>query len=119
MPRDVRSLLADAAQAGRAALAFVENRSPSDLLSDPLLRSAVRYQLLVIGEALGQLARSAPQVSSSVPELQKIVGFRNVLAHDYSKVNEDVVWDVVKHKIPKLLPHLDRLLRELGDADLR
>jgi len=116
---DIRSLLADAAQAGRIAVGFLQGRSPSDLDSDVLLRSGVRYQLLVVGEALGQAAKSAPEIATKLPDLPKIVAFRNVLAHDYSRVNEVVVWDVVRNKLPQLVSALDRLLHDLGDAPVR
>jgi len=39
-----------------------------------------------------------------------IIGMRNILAHQYDKVDSEVVWDVVHRDIPELLDLLRSLL---------
>jgi len=46
MRLEVRKLLYDACEAGRAVVAFVEGKTVSDYQGDLLLRSAVERQLL-------------------------------------------------------------------------
>jgi uncharacterized protein with HEPN domain len=35
---------------------------------------------------------------------------RNRLVHGYASVDHDIVWDVVTHDLPALLPELERLV---------
>ena len=32
-------------------------------------------------------------------EMMKMVGFRNILAHDYAEINYDIVYDVLQNKL--------------------
>jgi hypothetical protein len=82
MQRDSRIWLADAVAAANAVLTFTTNRSLADYRGDLLLRSAVERQFEILGEALGQLAKTAPsergeagaessvQSWSAAPEMQ-------------------------------------------------
>jgi uncharacterized protein with HEPN domain len=37
---------------------------------------------------------------------QEIAGMRDRLIHDYAGVNWDIVWDVIRTKLPELRRHL-------------
>jgi uncharacterized protein with HEPN domain len=80
-------------------------------VEDHLLRSAVERQLEIIGEALSQLAKVAPQIADNVPDLRRIIAFRNILVHGYAAIDYDTVWRLVEDKLPELQSHLTLLLR--------
>jgi uncharacterized protein with HEPN domain len=65
---------------------FVTERTWSDYLDDPMLRSAVERQFEIIGESLNRLRRVDPETAAGVDDLPRIVAFRNVpyprLRHD-------------------------------------
>lgn len=67
MPRDPRAYLWHARRAAAFVVDFVADRSWAEYEADPLLRSAVERQFEIIGEALGQLGRAAPELAGSVP----------------------------------------------------
>lgn len=60
----------------------------------------------IIGESLNLAAKDADSLQGIIPELPRIVGLRNRLIHGYDTVDPEIVWDVVKHKIPQLLVQL-------------
>ena len=49
-------------------------------------------------------------------DYRKIVSFRNVLIHGYSKVNDAVTWQIVQKDLPVLLSELRVLAAEPEDA---
>jgi len=103
---DVRSADALIAQ-------FVAGKSFENYVQDPMLRSAVERQFEIIGEALNALSRCEPDTAAQIPDLPRIVSFRNVLIHGYATVDDKLVWGVVEGKLPGLRISLNRLL---GDA---
>ena len=46
-----------------------------------MLRSAVERQFEIIGEAFTGLRRVDPSLAATIPDLPRIVAFRNVLIH--------------------------------------
>jgi uncharacterized protein with HEPN domain len=81
-----------------------------------MLRSAVERQFEVLGESLNNLRRVAPAVSERIPELGKIVDFRNLLIHGYATIDHDTVWRTVENDLDRLYGQLGELLTELGDG---
>jgi uncharacterized protein with HEPN domain len=110
MPRDQRRYLWDARDAADAIASFTRGKSFADFAADRLLRSAVERQFEIIGEALNQLAKSHPDTAAKIPELARIVAFRNILVHGYAVVNHETVWRVVAENLPELQRVLDALL---------
>ena len=79
-----------------------------------MLRSAVERQFEIMGEALNQLSKTAPELAAQIPDLPRIVAFRNVLIHGYAVVDNAIVWRAVQEHLPDLLAVLDRLLASSG-----
>jgi uncharacterized protein with HEPN domain len=116
MRRDARSFLWDVREAADAIQEFVRDRGIADYTSDLMLRSAVERQLGIIGEALAQLARTDRNIAARIPELRRVVGFRNVLIHGYDRIDDAGVWRVIKGDLPLLRNTVAALLTELGEA---
>jgi uncharacterized protein with HEPN domain len=74
-----------------------------------MLRAAVERQFEIIGEALSNLRRVAPEQAADIPNLAQIIAFRNVLIHAYANVDDRLVWGVVERDLPLLLTQLARL----------
>lgn len=47
-----------------------------------------------------------------------IIGMRNRVIHDYSRVNYDIVWDVVTLQLPGLISQLETFLPPEADSSL-
>jgi uncharacterized protein with HEPN domain len=75
-----------------------------------MFSSAVERQFQIIGEALNGLSRVDAGTASVIPELARIVAFRNVLVHGYALIDDELVWQVATTRVPRLAETFDRLL---------
>ncbi len=117
MRRDPRAFLWDAQQAAEAIAQFTAGLDASGYRTNALVRSAVERQCEIIGEALNRLSKEAPGLADRLPDLRKIVGFRNLLIHGYAVIDDDRVWEIVFTLLPSLRANLTALLTELGPPD--
>lgn len=112
MHADARNLLWDARQAAERVVRFTHGKTFGDYQTDELLRSAVERQLEIVGEALNQLSRVDSATAAAIPDLSRIVGFRNVLIHGYASVDNRIVWGVVEANLGSLVNSLMALLAQ-------
>ncbi len=83
--------------------------------------SAVLYQLMVIGEALGQISETFRQAHPAYPWtiwLKSIKGMRNIVVHDYIKVDTRMIWETVQRDLPPLEEDLHRLSTDAASAEV-
>jgi len=77
---------------------------------DEVLQAAVERKLEIIGEALSRAERAQADLAEAVPQLRKVIGLRNVLAHAYDTVNVQVIYATVMRDVPVLVETLRRIL---------
>lgn len=114
MRRDPRTYLWDAVRAAELLAEFSDGKTFEDYQSDAMLRSAVERQFEIVGEALNNLSKVSPELAAAVPDLRRIVAFRNILVHGYASVDDALVWQVLTEKRPQLEEQLRQLLAALG-----
>ena len=68
----------------------------------PMMADAVIRNLEIIGEAANGISDEFKENYHALNWFQ-IRGLRNRLAHDYVDTSLEVIYDIVKHDIPKLL----------------
>ncbi len=112
MPHDPQKYLHDALNSCEFLIEFTAGRTLDDYTGDRAFRSAVERELQIIGEAILQLDRVAPQVAARIPEHRSIIGFRHVLVHGYASLQPTTVWSVVAVKLDGLARALRELLSE-------
>lgn len=110
MPPEAAKYVWDALTASERIQRFIHGKTFDDYLADELLRSAVERQFEIVGEAFGQLRKAHPLIADQVPDLAKIVAFRNVLIHGYATVDDALVWGTVESKVEPLIGCLKGLL---------
>lgn len=81
-----------------------------------MLKSAVERQFQIIGEALNRLRRVDPETAQAVPDLRRIVAFRNVLVHGYATIDDALVWEAATARVDALVDSLERLLAEAPEV---
>lgn len=90
---------------------FMTGQDFTALIQNKLLLSAIERQVEIIGEAANHLSEEIKQKYPSVP-WKKIVGFRNLISHEYFRIDIAILWDVVVDKIPTLEIYVNEILAE-------
>ena len=95
------------------ALAIANRIGRESFLSDRTMQHAVIRCLTVVGEAAN---RVSADTRDALPEVAwgEAVGLRNVLVHEYERIDLSRVWTIVETDLP---PLLDALNAYLGDVD--
>ena len=116
MDHDPRAYLWDAKKSAEAIAEFVSGRTFDDYAADSMLRSAVERQFEIIGEALRQLEKAAPNVALRLPERSQAIALRNILIHGYDSIDNGIVWRTIHESLPALRARVAALLDEMGSA---
>ena len=112
MQREVRTYLFDIATAISAIEEFTASRSLEEYEQGLMLRSAVKRQFSIIGEATARVGQRDPDLAARIGDYRAIIDFRNVLVHEYQRVRDATVWGVVQDGLPGLRRDIEALLTE-------
>ena len=80
--------------------------------SDTKTQDAVVRNLQTLGESARRISEP---LKAKYPEVEwrSILGFRNVLVHDYLAVDLQRVWEIVEQDLPDLKKKIQRILGDL------
>jgi len=116
MRHDARAFLYDVLGACDRIELFTTGLAESEFLDNELVRSAVERQFEIIGEAVNQLLKEAPEIARRIPDYRRMIDFRNLLIHAYARVDPLIVWGVVQGSLPALRERIEMLMGELDDS---
>ena len=80
--------------------------------------NACVMRLQVIGEDVGKLLRdeSKPLEGYDSIPWHAIYNMRNFISHEYSNIDEDIVFSVIKEHLQPLRETIERIIRNLSDS---
>lgn len=110
MKRDVRSFLADIDEAAVRIMRYIKDLTFDEYQSNRLIQDSVERNFITIGEALNKLQKADPELAGSIPNLRKIVDFRNLLIHGYFRIQPKIVWAAAIENLPVLHNNIKHLL---------
>ena len=104
----------DIVQRSRSVIRITAGCSLEDFESDEMLRLAVERQVGVIGEAA---RRVSPAFRDAHPEIpwSAIVAHRNILTHEYGRIDLNRLWVVASERVPELLGLIEPLIPPLPE----
>jgi uncharacterized protein with HEPN domain len=107
----------DMLDAARAVEEFTSPVKFGQYLQDRKLRMAVERAVEIIGEAARRVSDGFRSAHPEIP-WKKIVGQRNVLAHEYGEIRHERMWVLATTDIPDLIAKLTPLVPSPpSDAD--
>jgi uncharacterized protein with HEPN domain len=83
-------------------------------METPMVQDAVIRKFEIIGEATKRLSPELRATYSDVP-WQQMAGLRDVLIHDYLKVNLNLVWQIVEDNLSELKEQVSTILDSLNE----
>ncbi len=86
-----------------------ESFKQNELVIDGILRN-----LELIGEASSKLNEDFRNRYSNLP-WKKIIGLRNIVIHNYSNVDIDIIWDIITINIPNMRKNINEIYKQIFD----
>ena len=113
MRHDSKKLLYDMKEAADNVASFLDKAAAAaDLSGDKMMRAAIYFQFMIIGEALSQLRAKDGATAERISEYERVIGFRNQVTHGYGQLDDDITWRIIQDKLPILRRELEGLLAE-------
>ena len=109
MPHDPLVCIEDAIKACELILQFTHSMKEVDYYVDAKTRAAVEREFEIIGESLNRIKTIDYDILAGIDNWREIIGFRNVIAHGYDIVEDEIVWNSIKTDIPLLLKQLKNI----------
>lgn len=101
MPRNYMLYLEDILESVKNIRSYVGKFDSNKLLKDRMRVDAVVRNFEIIGEAASKIPQETRDKYPSI-EWRRISDFRNVLAHEYFGVDYELMWEIIKEKLPEL-----------------
>jgi uncharacterized protein with HEPN domain len=91
---------------------YTEHLSFEEFLQDNKTYDAVLRNLGIMGEAVKNIPEEIRE-NYNQTEWKKIAGLRDIVVHDYFGINDEIIWDIVKNKIPELRNSIESIIQDL------
>ena len=110
--RDDVTWVRDVLEVAANLVARAENISYEDYLKDPVRQESVLYNLMVLGEASGQVSEEVKQQYAHIP-WRDMTSLRNRVTLRYFDVDHEIVWEILTDEIPTVLRQIRDLHKKL------
>jgi len=87
---------------------FLEIKKPNDFIESEngnTILDAIVTRLQAVGENLKRMNKNNPQILQKYPSVdwEKIIRFRDFISHHYEKLDYEIIYDICKVDVPKLI----------------
>ncbi len=109
-PRSWQDRVEDILSCAQNIRDYTEGMSFDAFLDDPKTVRAVAFEFTTIGEAARAIP---PEIQKKFPDVPwgKMQGIRNVLVHEYFRLDEEILWEASQKDIPPLIAALQKIVQ--------
>jgi len=92
---------------------YVKGYEFEDFKNDRKTFLAVVKEFEIIADAVKHLISDLEKIDKTYP-FKEIIGFRNILVHEYFGINYLVVWNSIFYELPNLKKIVEKLQKEIN-----
>jgi uncharacterized protein with HEPN domain len=111
MSRSYKLYLKDILSAIKKIATYLQGLDYEGLAKDTLRIEGTLYNLMIIGEAAKHVPTAIREKYPDI-EWRKIAGLRNIVAHEYWRVELEIIWNIISHDLPELKPQISEILEQ-------
>lgn len=108
----------DMLEAATHAIILSDDIDVKTLQNDMRTRYAIERALEIIGEAATRVSLDTRDKHAQIP-WTGIIGFRNVLAHNYGAIDYQRLHTVLLDGVPELVTNLENILNSIPDSAVK
>ena len=112
MTRSIELLLEDILQSISRLQRYTSGISFDEFAEDTQVQDAVIRRIEIIGEAVKGIPEDFRALHPDIP-WRDIAGARDLMIHQYHRVDLELAWDMVMQDVPKLAAQIERIRSEL------
>lgn len=112
MKRNYILFLEDISQRIDKINSFIDGMDYDEFVKDDKTVSACIREIEVIGEATKQIPKEITQRFDNLP-WSLMAKMRDKLIHWYFEIDEEIVWNVAKDKLPDIKIQIDSIIKDL------
>ncbi len=109
MSRDYKIYLEDILESIHKIQEYTKGLSRDVFFNESKTLDAVIRNLEIIGEVAKRIPDEIRIKYPSI-EWRKIAGLRDILIHEYSGINSEIIWDILNSKLPVLKIEIQKIL---------
>jgi uncharacterized protein with HEPN domain len=118
MKREYSLFVKDILEAMEKIEEFVGSMDFDEFVGDDKTASAVVRKLEIIGEASKNIPKPIQQKYEKLP-WKEMARMRDKISHAYFGVDYEIVWKVIKEKLPEIKPSIRKILKETQEKGKR
>lgn len=101
MSRNILLYFLDIVTSCTKVLNYTQGMTFEVFLADERTFDAVIRNLQIIGEAVKNIPQETRDLAPEI-EWRKIAGLRDLLAHAYFQIDDEIIWDIIQNKVQPL-----------------